>query len=62
MGELACESPQQRAHRKKRHHESNYSQAPRKPEFVLRFIVLYPGLPNGFIDLRVRVGLQHTVS
>ena len=61
-GGAACESPQQRTHRKKHNHESNYFQAPRKPEFVLRLTLLYPSLPNGLIDLRVSVGLQHKDS
>ena len=56
---LAYESPQQRTHRKKHRHDTHYSQASREPEFVLRFILLYPRSPNGFVDLGVLVGLQH---
>jgi len=56
---LAYESPQQRNQRKKHRHDTHYSQASREPEFVLRFILLYPRLPNGFVDLGVLVGLQH---
>jgi hypothetical protein len=52
------ESPQQRTQRKKHRSDTHYSQASRKPEFVLCFL-LDPRLPNGVVDLRVLVGLQH---
>ena len=56
---LAYESPQQRNHRKKHCDDTHYFQASLEPEFVLRFILLYPRSPSGFIDLGILVGLQH---
>ena len=48
---LSSESPQQRNHRKKHCDDTHYFQASLEPEFVLRFILLYPRSPDNFVDL-----------
>jgi hypothetical protein len=51
--------PQERKQRDEYCDERHYLEAPLISETVLDFIFLQPGLPNGFVDLRVLVGLQY---
>ena len=51
--------PQQRTQGQKRRDEPYDPHASRKSDLVLRLVLLYPGLPNPFVELCIFVGLQH---
>ena len=51
--------PQQRTQGQKGRDEPCDSKASRKSDLVLRLVLLYPGLPNPFVELWIFVGLQH---
>ena len=56
---LHCESPQQCTQRQKQKNKLYYFYAPRKPDLVLRLVLLYPSLPGSFIYLPVVVHFRH---